>query len=198
MPTSSQKNSRIESFSSDRIRKTLAGLPLKQRTPAEHRKSLYSPEMSIKTYEKLQSVGIERLEDGKNVIMDATFSSREIRSRVVEMLEEKKFNYVFIEAQASDEIIQKRLKERDHKQGLISDARLEDFELLDKYYQPPQEIPPESLVEVNTGQPVDETLPKPLYSTGKSSFERGRIAIYIIYWTWHKNWKNVIVKGMMR
>lgn len=146
-------------YSSDRIRKSMAGLPLHERTPADARPELYSREMSDKTYEELQDRALEKLEQGESVILDATFSNREGREQLVESLENQGFNYLFIETKASDTAIRERLKERDGEK-VISDARLEDFETLDQSYDPPVEIRSSNLIKLNTEQAIPRTLEK--------------------------------------
>jgi predicted kinase len=47
-------------FSSDQIRKTLAGVPLTERTAAERRHEVYSTRMNEQTYTKLLEQGLCR------------------------------------------------------------------------------------------------------------------------------------------
>lgn len=152
----------IDSFSSDRVRKNLAGVPLDERPDPEKRKDLYSAEMSEKTYQALLDHAKKNLDDGKSVILDATFSMQSGRKALIDELEAVGSDFVFIEAQASDEVVKSRLKSRDEGKGAISDARLEDFEMLDSRYQPPNEITPNHKIEVNTEKPLADTI-KDLY-----------------------------------
>ncbi|MGZ4982461.1 MAG: AAA family ATPase, partial [Chthoniobacterales bacterium] len=62
-------------FSSDVIRKTLAGVPLNVRTAPELRDKVYSDQMTDRTYEKLLENGLAALATHSGVIFDATFSS---------------------------------------------------------------------------------------------------------------------------
>ncbi|MFH5885225.1 AAA family ATPase [Halalkalibaculum sp. DA3122] len=143
-------------FSSDRIRKSMAGLPLHERTPDETRPDLYSQAMSDKTYNELQQRAIEQLKQGTTVILDATYSDRQSRKNLVELLARHNMDYLFIEANASDETIKERLKKREGGQ-VVSDARLEDFEALDQNYTPPAEIAASHLLSVSTEQPFLDT-----------------------------------------
>lgn len=147
-----------ERFSSDIIRKTIAGLPLDERTPESRRDKLYSYEMSQKTYEKLRGKAGSSLEQGKNVILDATFSNKGDRIQLAKKLADIGCNYVFIEAEASDETIIERLKNRDQQTEVVSDARFEDFEKLSGAYSPPDEIEDDHLIRINTEHPLKETL----------------------------------------
>ncbi|HSS16862.1 MAG TPA: AAA family ATPase [Candidatus Dormibacteraeota bacterium] len=66
-------------FSSDEIRKTLASVPLTQRTPPELRNKIYSARTTQQTYSKLLEHGLAALEENRGVILDATFSRRSLR-----------------------------------------------------------------------------------------------------------------------
>src|SRR6056297_264894 len=144
-------------FSSDRIRKELAGLPLHERPPEDVRKEIYSPEISEKTYSKMTERAIESIQNGQSVILDATFSLSNGRQNLVSQLEEIGAEYLFIEAVASDETIKSRLKKRDENQT-ISDARLEDFEMLTGRYDAPNEIESDKIIKVDTGKELSETI----------------------------------------
>src|SRR5882724_7137440 len=66
-------------FSSDQIRKTLAGVPLTKRTPAEKRAEVYSRQMTSRTYKELLAGGVVAAKTQGGAIIDATFSSAENR-----------------------------------------------------------------------------------------------------------------------
>lgn len=146
-----------EVYSSDKIRKELADLPLEERPPDDIRKKIYSANMSRKTYGKIFGKATETVQNGKSVILDATFSTTKGRQNLIKELEEIGAEYLFIEAVASDDTIKSRLKERDDNQT-ISDARLEDFEMLTDRYDEPDEIGTDKLVSVDTGKEFSETI----------------------------------------
>jgi predicted kinase len=100
---------------------------------------------------------IESIQNGQSVILDATFSIKNGRQRLIRQLEEIGAKYLFIEAVASDETIKARLKKRDDSQT-ISDARLEDFEMLTERYDKPDEVDKNKLVTVDTGKKLSETI----------------------------------------
>lgn len=147
----------IDLFSSDRVRKSLAGLPLTQRTPVNKRRSIYSPEMSEKTYGTLISKAKDSVDNGKSVILDATFNKREFREKLQDCFK-KKAVLLFVEVKASDEIILKRLKARNKEENVISDARLEDFEKLAASYTSPAEMDSQSFITVHTDQSLEDSL----------------------------------------
>lgn len=150
-------NPGMEYYSSDIIRKKIAGLPLNERTPSPEREELYASEMSIRTYDKLSELAVEAAGQGSNVILDATFSSRTQREALVADLDALDVNCIFIEADAPAAIRKKRLVKRDQEES-ISDARLEDFEMLEQRYNPPEEIDPPQLIRLDTSGSTKETL----------------------------------------
>lgn len=154
-----EKTFNLNCFSSDRIRKSLAGIPHYKRVSEPEREELYSPEMSEKTYQGLMEKALKELEAGKSVILDATFSNQSGRRELIQKLENRNINYFFIETQASDPTITSRLKEREHiGDSIISDARLEDFEKLDARYEPPDKVPERSIIRVNTETELKSTI----------------------------------------
>lgn len=145
----------VDRYSTDHIRKRSMGLPLTERTPDAQRDLLYSKEISEKTYaglrEKAITVGVE----GGSVILDATFSKKRDREKLVEVLGINDIDYIFVEARASDETIKERLQARDGQNDVISDARLEDFDKLTKAYENPTEMDSQHIIHINTNQKVE-------------------------------------------
>lgn len=148
----------IDRFSSDNIRKRLAGLPLQKRTPASKRETLYSAQMSKKTYDSLLTKAGQHLKQGKSVVLDATFNSKRARQRMMDTLDAGGWAYLFVEVQASDGTIKSRLQARDQQSDVVSDARLEDFEMLAGTYQSPDEIAEDKLITINTERREEHTL----------------------------------------
>ena len=144
-------------FSSDKIRKSLAGIPLTERTPHERRDEVYSSQMTEQTYKKLMENGLAALTTHSSVILDATFSSRANRDFLRETCAKAKVRLQVIELQTDRGTIEKRLKERDRITGEISDARLEDFEKLSAAYEPPSELAPD-LIRVSTTSAASDTV----------------------------------------
>jgi uncharacterized protein len=68
-------------FSSDEIRKELAGRPIGEHTRDPLNGGIYSPEWTNRTYEELCSHARDALGNGRLVILDATWSSSEARTR---------------------------------------------------------------------------------------------------------------------
>lgn len=148
----------IDRYSSDRIRKSMAGLALQKRTPEKQRDKLYTKSMSERTYQTLVEKMEEDIKEGKSVILDATFSDRTAREKLVQKFRELEVNYLFVEAKAPGDVVKSRLRQRDEEDEVVSDARLEDFETLKNRYSPPSEMGDETLISVQTDQPVEQTI----------------------------------------
>ena len=155
-------------FSSDEIRKTLAGIPLDQRTPSDLRAKVYSARMTQKTYRKLvknglsgiscsQGRGPRPLQPHNGVILDATFSKHALREFLRDECKKAKVPFQFVELEVDPNEIKKRLKDRDEKTAEGSDARFEDFEKLNAAYEPPSELAPD-LIRISTKRSVSDTV----------------------------------------
>ena len=128
-------------FSSDEIRKRLAGLPLTVRTPQELRAEVYSDHMTRRTYEQLLERGVTAGNIEGGVVLDATFAFRATRDFLREHCAKAGFRLQVIELDADREEIARRLAARDKSATELSDARLEDLDKLSAAYQPPSELP---------------------------------------------------------
>jgi aminoglycoside phosphotransferase family enzyme/predicted kinase len=155
--------------SSDKIRKTLAGVSLAERTPPGLRDKIYSVQTTRRTYKKLLEEGFAaigacsrgrrprspKLRNG--VILDATFSRRALRKFLRDECTKAKVSFQFVELDVDPNKIKKRLRHRDEKTAEASDARLEDFEKLITTYETPSELEP-GLVRVSTTRSVSDTV----------------------------------------
>ncbi|MCW9707486.1 nucleoside monophosphate kinase [Fodinibius salsisoli] len=146
----------IEHLSSDRIRKASAGLPLTERTPASKREMLYSSKISDNIYHTLLTRAVKTIAMGRSIILDATYGQKSMRMQLVQRLTAKSIPYIFIEAQAPEDIIVKRLKDREERDDVVSDARVEDFYQLSNAYIKPTEM--QQLLHVNTNQEVTKSI----------------------------------------
>jgi aminoglycoside phosphotransferase family enzyme/predicted kinase len=143
-------------FSSDEIRKTLAGVPLTERTAAKLRDKMYSEQMTEQTYKKLLDNGLASLTTHSGVILDATFSSRANRKLVRNACAQAGLHLQVVELDLDPGRIKHRLKARDEIADEISDARLEDFEKLSAAYEPPSELAP-NLIKISSANADSDT-----------------------------------------
>ena len=144
-------------FSSDEIRKTLASVPLTERTAAEMRDEVYSKRMTEQTYKKLLEHGLAALETHNGVVLDATFSSRANRKSLHDACAKAGVHLQVIELNVDPATIRARLSARDKSAGEISDARREDFEKLTAAYDPPSELA-QDLIKISTANAVSDSV----------------------------------------
>lgn len=149
-------------FSSDTIRKNLAGIPLTSRTHPDLRKGVYSEAMSRKTYAYLLSEGMRALATHSGVVLDATFSRRADRDDLRTACTEAQVRLQVIELHTAKSEIVKRLRAREKGSEQISDARLEDLEKLSAAYQPPSEFTL-NLIKVSTNGAIAASVTKALF-----------------------------------
>lgn len=142
-----------EVVSSDRCRKQIAGVPLHERGDEEARERLYAQEMTQKTYAMLQERALERARKGYSTILDATYGRRAHRANLVDALEGDSVPCLFVELEAPRELVAERLRAREkasRAEAPVSDARLEDLDMLKARYEAPAEDEPGRSVRVST------------------------------------------------
>lgn len=103
---------------SDAVRKHLAGIGLNQRGDD----SLYSLEMTQKTYDRLLTLGTTLAQQGYTVILDAKYDRQELRQAVLEAATERQISIHILYCTAPAPILQERIQGR---VGDISDATTE-------------------------------------------------------------------------
>jgi aminoglycoside phosphotransferase family enzyme/predicted kinase len=130
-----------EVFSSDRMRKELAGVPLYKRGSTAERRRLYVERMTRRTYGRLIEEAVAALKAHRSVILDATFSRRIHRDLLRRELERRKAGCRFLEVRAPEAVVRRRLKQREGDRRVISDARLEDMAMLNRSFERPVELP---------------------------------------------------------
>jgi uncharacterized protein len=97
-------------LSSDQIRKTLAGIPLTERTATERRGEVYSEQMTEQTYKQLIEHGLTAVESHGGVVLDATFSSRANREFLRKECKNAHVGFQFVELDVGPGEIERRLR----------------------------------------------------------------------------------------
>jgi aminoglycoside phosphotransferase family enzyme/predicted kinase len=126
-------------FSSDVIRKQLAGFPADQPVHNAYNEGLYSPQSHESTYAELFRQSEKQLVKGTSVIIDACFPSRLQRTRFVALAQQKGINCVILYLDGSEADIRRRLLERENKGPSVSDGRVELFAQQAAAFEPPDE-----------------------------------------------------------
>jgi len=144
-------------MASDRVRKWQAGVPLNQRADAATREQLYTDKMTRTTYRTLQTRALERGREGEGTVLDATYSDPARRERLRSALRAADVPYALVELRAPDETLKRRLADRSEAAPTASDARREDFELLNERYEAPDALEDSRHLRVDAEQDPDET-----------------------------------------
>jgi predicted kinase len=143
--------------SSDRVRKTLAGVSLHKRGEAAERARLYAHNLTEKTYASLHEQAVTNARTGHSTLLDATYSRRHHRDALRDRLERERIPYAFVEITAPDDVIRARLVQRGHQQGIISDARIEDFDQLAARYEVSCPAEASRIVSVSSEPAIEQT-----------------------------------------
>ena len=130
---------------SDLIRKELAGINPHTRVKESFGAGIYSEDMTRKVYREMVFRAKELVNEGKRVVLDATFLKRWQRQMVKDAFERP----LFILAKASEESIKQRLKGRKD----VSDADFRIYLKQKEIIEPPYEV---DYVEVNTEKGREE------------------------------------------
>ncbi len=100
---------------SDAVRKHLAGISLDE----SGTDSIYTPEMTQKTYDRLLDLGIALAKEGYAIILDAKYDRLALRQAVIDESEVNNIPLKIIHCTAPIKVLRDRLNQR---QGDISDA----------------------------------------------------------------------------
>lgn len=100
---------------SDAVRKHLAGVPLYEKAPD----SVYTAEMSDRTYTRLIDLGAQLASQGYRVILDAKFDRAAKRQEAIATAQTKAMTVTFLHCTAPAEVLKARVTQRS---GDIADA----------------------------------------------------------------------------
>ncbi|MEN9225033.1 MAG: AAA family ATPase [Thermostichus sp. DRC_bins_24] len=93
---------------SDAVRKHLAGIPLRERGGPE----VYTPEMTAKTYGRLVQLGLELVQEGYRVILDAKFDRQDLRAIALEQAQNTGIPVRILHCYAPEVTLRERLQHR--------------------------------------------------------------------------------------
>lgn len=128
---------------SDAVRKHLSGTPLEQSGDS----SIYTSEMTQKTYDRLLELGTKLASLGFTVILDAKYDRRNLRSPVITQARNNQIPIEIVYCNAPEEVLRDRILVRT---GDISDATVDLLESQKKAFETFTEVE-KHLVKVNSG-----------------------------------------------
>jgi uncharacterized protein len=147
----------IRVLQSDMIRKTCFASESENLSHLGFESGIYSRGATALTYGRMFLAAQEEIEKGNSVVLDATFGSRHFRVDALQLSADMDANIFFVECAASDDVLKKRLMERETRPSL-SDARLAHFDAFKKGFEPLDEIRAEQKMTVNTEKPINECM----------------------------------------
>ena len=106
--------------------------------------------MSRKTYGQACELASGFIQQGKPVIIDASFKSRSDRALAVDLAQRLKIPFYFIECICPDDVVEKRLEKRKLDKDNPSDGRWEILLEQKKQYEAVSEIPASRRFRVDT------------------------------------------------
>jgi predicted kinase len=141
----------LTSFNSDRIRKELAGIAPTERCPATLGEGIYSPELTLMTYQTMLDRAEQALQNrAAGVILDGSYSIATGRNEVRKLAERLGAKPFFVLCTCSEEETKRRLALRAKDPNAVSDGRWEIFVRQRECFEQPDELPSEMLMRLNT------------------------------------------------
>jgi predicted kinase len=136
--------------SSDRTRKSLAGVAPLERAPA----SAYEPAFSARTFDEVFRRAELVVRSGRGIILDATFGGRELRGRARRLAEGHGRPFLFVEAVCERSVLVERLRRRAAGPS-VSDATEALLARMQATFEPVTELPPAEHLVLETTQPAE-------------------------------------------
>ena len=141
-------------LSSDVVRKQMQGLPPEERHFVDWNAEIYTPEMTERTYDELARLAAEALKQGRSVVIDASFSRAQHRARFEALSHASGVSLLFVLCELPEEETRRRLDARAAQGGDPADGRWEIYAAQRDSFQPPNELPTDSVVRFNaSGSP---------------------------------------------
>jgi predicted kinase len=140
---------------SDQVRKELAGVASQTSQRAAYGAGIYTPEATQKTYAALADRARQALAHGHAVVLDASFSKRAERQRIVDLAEDLGADCCMLECLAPEAVIRHRLRQREDVVERISDAREDILAAFQSAYEPVHPHEGTCHVRVDTTQSLD-------------------------------------------
>lgn len=113
-------------ISTDAVRKELEGIDKFERHHDAYNTGLYSPEKMAITYDKIIEIADGCLSKGKDVVLDATFKTKDLRSKAKKIADKNNAHCLFLYCNCPEDKIKEYLEERVKKKS-ISDGRWEIY-----------------------------------------------------------------------
>ena len=144
-------------FSSDVVRKELAGLPQEEHSYVPFAQGIYSPEWTERTHEEMRRRATEVLTRGGCAILDASFLRARERRKAVEAAMAVSARTILVECNAPYDVMAERLRRR-QEGPTVSDGRPEILDGQTAVREPVADAEADCVVSVDTTQPSNDML----------------------------------------
>ena len=126
-------------FSSDSVRKQMAGLESETSVHVPYGEGIYSQEMNRATYRRLEQLAGNELVSGRSVMIDAGFGSRAERIAFASLAASYQAQFLILFVQCDQDHQKERLRERLLKGASVSDGRVELLDRQKSVFEPPDD-----------------------------------------------------------
>jgi aminoglycoside phosphotransferase family enzyme/predicted kinase len=155
----------LEQYSSDLVRKELAGISPTERRSGDYLDGIYGHEFTRKTYDRLRELAEDALTAGRSAIVDATFRNVRERALFQALASVHSARFVILAICCSQTVILERLDDREHRSDVVSDARRTTYYRQKNDFVPPQFTEGE-VITVDTASSLMHTMDALLTSLG--------------------------------
>ncbi len=150
----------VERFGAVRLRADIerrrcAGLDPFTRPAARPDASLYTPQVTAATYDRLCALARSALEGGTPVVLDATFLAREQRDRARAFARAQHVPFILLDLQADDALLRERIGQRSMTGTDASEADLDVLEHQTVSADPLASDEADGVLTCRDGAPVD-------------------------------------------
>lgn len=145
-------------YNSDVVRKELAGKLAADGRQAEFDQGIYTKTFTEKTYSELLKQAEKDLGNGISVILDASYQDPDERLRVRKLAEKMALPLYFVLCLCPEDEMKRRMEIRARDPKAVSDGRWEIYLKQKERYRPPAELPPGSLITIDTTDAVENLL----------------------------------------
>lgn len=159
-------------FSSDRIRKELAGVDPGDRLPDE----CYTQPFTARTYDEMIERGLEEASRNGAAILDANFRTSELRRWAKSRALKEGTRTALLSFETSEDLAMKRLQDRIQGNTGESDADFSVYSRLREEFEPPRGDEADCLISLGGDEAPESLVPgilKVLFREGKRRIPRG-------------------------
>lgn len=145
-----------EIFSSDHLRKELAGVNSTEKLPSE----FYDPEFSRRTYEEVRARATEATRANRVIVLDANFRGRDERRLTLAAAKAAGARLAILRIETDETVIRQRLAQRTATGSSVSDADRSVYESLKAAFEEPGEDEADLLIPVSGDIEADTAVDK--------------------------------------